>query len=576
MITNKLSSGLQLALRYEPLLDPEFKSVFITDADAGLWELILEYSGSLDEIKQDFLVEARALKGGFAQIIVPKTLIGALTDLSQVIFLSLPQLYRYIDIGLGYSCASSVGTPSSTFAVTGQGVLLAVIDSGITYDHPDFIDDNGETRIRYLWDQTVEGESTNDPLTNGWGRVFTREQINEALKAATPEERQRLVPSKDMLGHGTALAGVAAGNGRGSTNRQNRGMAPECELLIVKVGTVGAKDISLMAGIDFCIERAETLGMPLTILLGVGTNITAHDGTAVLERYIAERYNSWICNFVVGTGNEGNRGTHTNGVLQEGQTQAVELFLEGNTVSYACCIWKSFIDQLTLTIEAPNGEKTDALSILTPNRAYVFQNTAVLINFSQPVTNRDNQEILILFQGQGGENIDQGVWRFKIEGTSILQGGYQMWASIMPERTDRSGFLSATLMRTLTSPATTSSITSVGAYNGKTFQLAPFSGKGFTTDERVKPDLVASGVDVLVPTNNLEVLYTRLSGTSLSAAFVAGAYVLMMAYGILQLGNINAYGDILRIYLLTGAKRPSAQAPFPNASWGDCVKLVLG
>ena len=109
-------------------------------------------------------------------------------------------------------------------------------------------------------------------------------------------------------------------------------------------------------------------------------------------------------------------------------------------------------------------------------------------------------------------------------------------------------------------------------------QLAGFSGRGYTLDGRVKPELVAPGVNVTVPSSREGELYTVMSGTSVAAAFVAGAYILMQAYGIVQLGNIGLYGDALETYLIRNAKRPTANGPYPNKSWGYgilCVEAAL-
>lgn len=576
MIRYKMSPALQLALRYENLLNEDFKSLFLQNDNGGEWELVMHFAGTLAEIQQKMTVKAIDLKGGFAQIVIPKDEIAALTDLPEVIYLAIPARYEYITVGLGQICASNLSESNNSVPLTGKGVLLAVIDSGIDYSHPDFREEDGTSRILYLWDQTLPGEGVDGRK----GQVFSQRQLNEALAQPTREEQLKRVPSQDLLGHGTAMAGIAAGNGRGSAGQKNKGVAPECSLLIVKVGKAGSpapRDVEIMAGIDFCIEKAEALGMPMTVLLGIGSNLSAHDGTEPLETYIDARYNSWLCNFVVGTGNQGDKGSHASGQLIEGQSQVVELLIEGDKVSYACGIWFSFVDEISLVIEAPNGEMSDELSRLTRHRAYLFDETAVLVNFSESAKNWQQQTVAIVFQGQNGAPIDTGIWRLVITGHIILEGAYNIWASIVREAVDRTGFLTASLEMTLTSPATARRITAVGAYNGSTSQIAAFSGRGFTADHRVAPDLAAPGVAVTVPLAGGEGGYTMTSGSSSAGAYVAGAYVLLMSYGIGALGNVNLYGETLEAYLLKGAKRPSAYAPYPNSSWGYgslCVSLA--
>lgn len=578
MITNKINPPLQLALRYERLFSQDFRDVFIIDEVSNTWEILMEYTGDLERLRTTYNLTAYDLRGGFAQIWIAKNNIGNLSNDPNVIYLSLPKRMAYIDIGLNQVCASNLSTPTGPFFVTGERILLAVIDTGINYRHPDFINEQGQTRIQYLWDQTITSQP---PEGYSKGTVYTSAQINEALQQLTLQESLAIVPSIDESGHGTALAGIAAGNGRGSVNLSNRGIAPGCELLIVKLGhanTPYPRDIDVMQGIQYVMQMAKEINRPLVILLGVGSNLSAHNGTASLERYISRRNNDWLVNFAVGTGNEGDKNRHISGQVEQGETETAQLIIEGNKTEYACTIWKSFSDEISLVIRAPNGETTDVLSLLTPNRAYLFDQTVVMINFSEPVIDINSQEIYILFQGQSGEQLNNGTWTLTLTGTNIIEGGYNIWGAIVPEPNNMTRFLNAELNSTLTTPATAEKITGVGAYNGVTQQLAPFSGRGFTADNRVMPSIMAIGINVTVPSINEAELYTTITGTSAAAAFVAGAYVLMMNYGIFQLNNVNLYGEVLKIYLLRTAKRPARNAPYPNESWGYgllCIEAAL-
>lgn len=578
VISNKLNPQLQLSLRYERLLSQDFKNTFIVDERADVWEIVMEYTGDLDSLRTAYSMTAYDLQGGFAQIFIAKQQIGNLSNHPNVIYLSLPKRMAYIDIGLNQVCATNLSTPTGPFFVTGENVLLSVIDTGINYRHPDFINEQGETRIQYIWDQTIESQ-----LPDGYskGTIYTASQINEALKQPTLQESLEIVPSVDENGHGTALAGIAAGNGRGSIGLSNRGVAPGCELIIVKLGhsnTSYPRDIDVMQGIHYAIQTAKELNKPLVILLGVGSNLSGHNGTAPLELYISRRSNNWLINFVVGTGNQGDKASHEHGQVMQRESEIIQLTIEGNQMEYACTIWKSFSDEISLVIQAPNGEKTDVLSLLTPNRAYLFDQTAVMINFSEPVVDINRQEIFILFQGQSGAAVNNGIWTLTLIGTNILEGGYNIWGAIVTESSNRVRFLNSEIDMTLTTPSTAEKITSAAAYNGVTQQLTSFSGRGFTVDGRVMPSITAPGINITVPSINEESLYTTITGTSAASAFVAGAYVLMQSYGIFQLNNVNAYGESLKVYLLRTARRPTGNAPYPNTSWGYgllCIEAAL-
>ena len=197
MVTNKIDGQLQLAIRYEGLLNSTFKSLFVTSDNENIWEIIMQYTGSIEQIQSQYAFRAYDLKGGFAQVFMNKSEIPNLSNSPQVVFLSLPARCEYIDIGLEAVCASDISTPSGSFNVTGAGVLLAVIDSGIDYSHPDFRSMDGKTRIMYLWDQTIQGTP---PAGFSSGVEYTREEINEALSRDTKEAQLALVPSEDEIG----------------------------------------------------------------------------------------------------------------------------------------------------------------------------------------------------------------------------------------------------------------------------------------------------------------------------------------------------------------------------------------
>ena len=196
------------------------------------WELIIKYSGALDEVRK-IAVSVTELLNGYAVLVIKEDLIGELAALPEVEFVEKPKsLYFEADAGRQASCIDEVQNPP--LSLSGRGVLIGIVDSGIDYENPDFLNDDGTTRIVFLWDQTARGVP---PEGYSQGTEYTGEQINAALAERDPAERFQIVPSRDLSGHGTAVAGIAAGNGRGSAGRQFRGTAPSADLVIVKMGT---------------------------------------------------------------------------------------------------------------------------------------------------------------------------------------------------------------------------------------------------------------------------------------------------------------------------------------------------
>lgn len=585
MIEIKIGPYVQLALRYERLFTEEYRSVVI-DEQTGLWRIIIQYRGSLNVITEKYGVTGTDLGVGYAQINIEKDRIAELSNDPLISYISLPIDYRYIANNLGGPAignmtvcmntiyATDVANPRSVYYSTGRGVLIAVIDSGINYLHPDFINEDGTTRIECIWDQT---SSRGTPPTGySYGTEYTREQINDALSRPTLQEKMETVAAHDDYGHGTAVAGIAAGNGRGSRNNVNHGIATEADLIVVKVGSsyeYAPTDLDIMSAVNYSMTIAETLRRPIVILIGEGRNVSSHAGNNELIEYLDKRCKNWISNIVVGMGNEGDKGAHVSGIVRQNETTRQQILVEGELRAYAFCICTSFVDDIFLTIEAPNGERTEKLSNLTPNRAFVFDNTAVMVNFANSSTTDGTKIIIVMFQAQGDGFINTGVWNIRLEGDFILQGNYDIWGQIISNTGNRTRFMTADLNKTLVDPASMQNLTSVGACDQNGRRIAAFSGRGYTATNRIKPDIIAPGIDIVAPSAH-STGYTNISGTCAAAAFVAGSYAVMLQAGVIKLEDTSLSGEALKLYLLKAATRSSSNVPYPNNIWGYGVLNV--
>ena len=240
------------------------------------WDLIVKYSGDLEQI-EGLPAKVVRLRNEFAIITVRESLIEKLAGFSQIEYIEKPKrLFFELENGKRVSCIDAI--QNTRPFLFGKGVIVAVIDSGIEYANEDFRKEDGATRILSLWDQSVEGTA---PEGYFIGTEFTEEQINEALKKETREEQMQIVPSIDSSGHGTAVAGIAAGNGHNSVGKQLAGVAPESSLVIVKLGSPRKdgfpRTTELMQGIDYVIRKAQQLGMPVAINLSFGNNYGSHE-----------------------------------------------------------------------------------------------------------------------------------------------------------------------------------------------------------------------------------------------------------------------------------------------------------
>ncbi len=578
MIINKLSPELQLVLAYSNRLNQEVLTQLTASSNPEVWELLIEYRGDFLDIPEEIQGELVVLNANYLTGFLNKRYIDVLSEIPTIIYMDLSSSMSYIGSAvLNSICALNISTMEAGYSVTGEGTLLAVIDSGIDYMHEDFRNNDNTTRILYLWDQTLIGTP---PEGFKKGIEFTKSDIDEALSMPTKEESLQRVPSIDAIGHGTAMTGIAAGNGR-TSDGQHKGLATNTKLIIVKAGSSNPnitmpRDTDIMQGIKYVLMKAQELNAPVCILLGTGTNKGAHNGKSAIEQYIDQMSVVWKNNIIVGTGNQANKDSHIQGKLSQGEHKKIQLIVAPNQLYYMCSIWKNFLDDIELIVQSPRGESTQVLSIRVPNRVFVFGDSQLFVSFSQPTLDEYNQKILILFEGIPNIGIEQGLWTIMLRGTNIVQGSYYIWGSIVENTQTR--FLTSSLSTTLTIPSTASNITSVAGFNPTTSQIAAFSGRGFTKDERLKPDISAPAVGIVTTSNDPNVTYESVTGTSAAAAFVAGAYLLCMEYERRISGDWTLYGGELKVYMLRTARRPQLNAPYPNPQWGYgilCIEEML-
>ena len=531
--------------------------------DTSMWELIVKYNGTLERVREELQISAVELSNQYAIITIPQYLISRLSDYDEIEYIEKPKrLFYEVNEGRTASCINPLQTPS--VGLFGEGVLVAVIDSGIDYSHPDFRNEDGTTRIAVLWDQTIPG---NPPLGYDIGTLYTREQINEALLIPMPE-RMEIVPSADLSGHGTHVAGIAAGNGRAS-NGLYRGVASRSELVIVKLGaSVGAsfpRTSQLMEAIDYVIKYATAVRKPLAVNISFGNNYGSHTGRTLLESFIDDIAIQWRSSIIVGTGNEGASGNHAQGVLTMGANQVVELAVSEFEFALNVQIWKNYYDHFDVIIMAPNGTRVGPIPELLGTQQFRIGQTEVFLFYGEPTPYNHQQEIYVELIPVT-RYINSGVWRIELVPRRIVTGNYDMWLPAGGVKNPATRFLLPSEFTTLTIPSTADMAISVGAYNAYTDSYAPFSGRGFTRDQRIKPDLVAPGVNInsCAPGGG----YSIRSGTSMATPFVTGSAALLMQWGIVNGNDPYLYAEKMKAYLINGARALRIESIYPNRTLG--------
>lgn len=492
------------------------------------------------------------------------------------------------DIEKTQSCVTQV-TQQEPY-LTGEQVIIAVLDSGIDYFLPEFRDAAGQTRILAIWDQTQQPDmqqGKQPPSGYQEGVLYTREMINEAL-ALGRENGQKQVPVFDLSGHGTAVAGVAAGT--------NMGVAPKADLLIIRLGNPQANSFprttQLMRGVNYAVNLGVTLNRPVAINVSFGNTYGDHQGNSLLERFIDNASEIGRSVIVIGSGNEGVSGGHTAGVIQK-ESRMVELAVADYETGLNIQLWKFYQDVFNLVITSPGGQKeTLKLSELreAQTERRTLEQTQLLCYLGIPLPYNAQQEIFIDMIPVNNY-INSGVWRMELVPVLLVTGEYRFYLPGYAVRNAATGFFLPTPEMTITIPSTARRAVTVGAYDVARRSYADFSGRGYVyryNDGRedtaggqqiiadVKPDLIAPGVNITVPVPDGG--YEQVSGTSFATPFVTGAAALLMEWGIVRGNDRFLYGERLKASLIRGAQSLSgiSERPDSRIGWGRlCVQAAL-
>ena len=576
------------------------------DARENTWEVIVKYTGSGEALREllslhfpeDYpRIQITNLSNEYAILILPEDLVERVAALNEIEYMEKPKrLFFAVNNGKRASCILELqtgGAEGEKSNLTGRGVLVAVIDSGIDYAHPDFRNPDGTTRILSLWDQTIRPGSVTDPFSGAEGKtgfleapegfslgtVFSEAVINLALEQPTERKREQICPSRDNSGHGTHVAGIAAGNGRASMGRY-RGVAFSSDLLIVKLGTQKEggfpRPTELMQAVDYCIRTAQELGRPLAINLSFGNNYGSHSGTSLIETFLNDMADRWRTSVVIGSGNEGAAAIHTSGRLQEGREEEVELSVGAYETGLNLQIWKSYADEIAVSLVHPNGTVIGPIRSQQGIQRFQIQNTQILLYYGMPSPYSRDQEIYFEFL-PAGDYLDSGIFSIRLMPQKIVWGQYDMWLPASGVLNAGTGFLYPTEQTTLTIPSTAEKVITVAAYDALYGELAAFSGRGYTREtNQVKPDLAAPGVEITscAPGGG----YVTRSGTSMATPFVTGGAALLMEWGIVAGNDPYLYGEKLKAYLIRGARHLPILPVYPNPQigWGRlCLESSL-
>lgn len=566
------------------------------------WEIIVRYTGNLENIKANYNVYVRELLFNYAIIVTDKATIELISQEPQIVYVEKPKsLYFQLERAKSAACASNVrvGQPGAygyknisrninesisentsgnigsgqtghgiggiadngIQYLSGKGVITAIIDTGIDIYSSEFRNADGSTRILDIYDQTLQREYSAADIDAFIGKdrnVYTGRDISQ--------EENEEIPAFDNIQHGTNVAVIACGKS---------GVAYESDIIVVKMGysynNQFPRTTSLMDAIDYIIRKAMEYNRPVAINISYGMNYGDHNGNTLLESYINAAASGYKCSICIGSGNEADKAVHYGGTIKNAQTDTVEIAVGEYQSSIDIQIWKYYWDDIRVTLISPDGTERVIVTHGKISR-YTLGGTNVISLSGEPSPYNLYQEIYINLQLQGSY-ITSGIWKIQLYGENVRQGTYNIWLPASVSLNRATGVIRPVAYDTITIPATAGGCISVGAYNSYTGAYAAFSGRGSALTDvltaGIKPDILAPGVDISIRRDTRQgVVYTSVTGTSYATPFVTGAAALLMQWGIVMGNDRFMYGEKLKAYLRSGARQLDGVTHTPNPVTG--------
>lgn len=438
-----------------------------------------------------------------------------------------------------------------------------------------------------------EGEHSPEPFS--YGVEYTEEDINRALESENPLE---IVPSRDGNGHGTFLAGVACGNEM--TESDFSGVAPLSLICVVKCKEAKQNlrnyyfinsespcyaENDIMLGVRYLSLQAEKYRMPLVICIGVGTNQGGHNRGGILGELL-ESYGDYRGTLIVtAVGNEANTSHHyQNSSIGSGENVEVEVKVGENESGFMLELWTDATELYSVGLISPDGEysgKTQARLGEQRKINFLFAGTVVYIEYLLISYENGDECIRIRFQ-----NPTEGVWRIRVFNELGNSRRFDMWLPIRNFISEQTYFLRPNPDTTICDPANNRGVITAAYYDSATRGVAAESGRGFTREYSIKPDIAAPGINVYGPlpfagnypmnaTQRVErARFGFQSGSSQAAAVTAGAAALLAEWAFVKQNDIAMDTNKAKKYLIRGADRNGIS--IPSRTWGNGTLDLYG
>lgn len=534
-------------------------------------DVLVEYDANLEKIEGITGETMQKLDETYAVVYVPEN--KAYDKLvNEIGYTAIPKVFGMAD-SLTYEALGLnrlLSLPGLN--LKGDGVLLGFVDTGIDYRNPVFIKGDHTTRIVSIWDQTIDNPDASKNIFY-YGKEFAESDINTALQNENPLS---VVPSNDENGHGTALAGLAAGNIM--ETEDFAGVAPSAEIAVVKLKQAKdnlrdylfiPKDIDcyqendIMAAVQYLIQLSKTRKKPIVICIGLSSNMGGHDGREPISLMLSQLGERNGVIIVLAGGNEGAAGHHYfANIDNKVGNDTVELNVGKGENGFTMELWGQAPGVYSIDITSPSGEYIPRIPArLGENRTirFLFENTTLFVSYQIAEAQTGDQLIFMRFT-----NPAEGIWRIKVYGIKDITTGFNIWLPITGFIKEDTKFVRPNPETTITTPGNAGIPITVTAYNYRNQSIYQNASRGYTRLNGIKPDFAAPGVELQCPGNNG---FVTKSGTSLAAAVTAGLSALIVEWGLVK-GKL-VYMDTIEVkqFFIRGVKR-NAGVSYPNKEWG--------
>ena len=498
---------------------------------------------------------------------------------------AVPKLYSLLDVT---SMDAAGITPAGELPVLnnqGAGVIVGFVDTGINYTDSLFRNADGSTRIIGIWDQTNNSDNSNNienetakpfsAFSALYGTQYTAEEINLALNSDNPAS---IVPTRDENGHGTFLASIAAGN------RDERagfsGAAPQASIAMVKLkpakqylrdfyliqdGAEAYQENDIMMGVSYLYFLARKYSMPLVVCIPLGTNMGSHMGMSRLGQYLNQVSLSNGSAVITAAGNETGARHHFRAVMDADTDEVTaELRVGEREAGFSMELWAENMGAYTVGFISPTGEVAREISVPLRGEntvSFLLEQTQITVYTQIADVSAGSQFIFMRF-----ENPMSGIWRILIRNSLDIRETFHIWLPVRGFISDETYFLRPDPDTIITDPGNARYPITVTAYDHTKNSIYIHASRGYSLSGRIKPDLAAPGVNILGASVSGRRL-TRMSGTSVSAAHLAGAAAILLNWGVLNANYPYLNTPVLKSIFVRGAQRNPALT-YPNREFG--------